>query len=272
LWANIPILKNGMAAAINNVVTQPSHQANVLHPTGVIAQVFQLHSFLEFMKTLPQFALFVVGMILGVPVGAALGFYSVRWGGSLVYGRDFNRLSWFFLSITVPGGAIFGAALGGLTIVKRPRLFAWTILPLSIFFIGQLVFFSTLRGMDRPRAFELEVVGTRGAQYVGVVSVDGNTHKLKGELPGKHSFTGFRIELAFALVNSKGQGKIAVEASADGNLLNTGGDSQTGVYLDLKSYGYSEKFGGTETHWLRMSPEDVDALFKEDRIPARYWP
>jgi hypothetical protein len=88
------------------------------------------------MKKPVRIALVVIGVILGVPVGASLGFYVVRFGGPLVFGRDFFQIGWLFVMFTVPGGALLGAIAGGLTMAARPRLFALTFLPLALFFIG----------------------------------------------------------------------------------------------------------------------------------------
>jgi len=223
------------------------------------------------MKTPVRIALIVVGVILGVPVGASLGFFVVRLGGPLVFGPEFFTIGWLYLMFTVPSGAVFGAALGGVTIAFRPRLFALTILPLAVFFIGLQVTFRTLRGMDRPRTFVLDVVGTRNAKYVGIVSVDGEIHKLKGELPANHVFVGIRVELAFVLVHSNGEENIAVEVTVDERTLNTDSETQTGVYQHLRSFGYSETFGGTSRSWSRMTQEEVDNLIKKDRMPANTW-
>jgi len=215
--------------------------------------------------------LVVVGVLFGIPVGASLGFYVVRFGGPLVFGREFVQIGWLFAMLTVPGGALLGAVLGGLTIAKRPRLFLITFLPLAIFFVGLQITLSTLREMDRPRSFVLEIKGTPGAEYFGLVAVDGEIQKRKGSLPAKFEFEAFRIELAFALVSPKEEDIIAVKVSADGRDLDTGQDSPTGVHQNLRSFGYSEKFGGTSTYWHLMSPEEVDRLIKDHTMPSGRW-
>ena len=168
---------------------------------------------------------------------------------------------------TAPAGAMFGAVLGGLMIANRPRLFLATIVPLAVFFIGLYATVETLRKMDRPRTFVLEVTGTPGAMYVGVVSIDGDVLLKHGPLPAKYEFEGFRLKSAFALRSPNGADSIAVKISADGNDLGTGTDSQTGVYQSLKSVGYSETFGGTSRTWHRMTSEEVDRLIEDHAMP-----
>jgi len=97
--------------------------------------------------------------------------------------------------------------------------------------------------------------------------VDGNIQKLKGNIPAKFEFEAFRIELAFAPVVSKSENYIAVKTSADGRALPTGFKSETGIHLQLNSFGYSENFGGTLVNWGRMTPEEVDRLIKDQAMP-----
>ena len=205
-----------------------------------------------------------VGLGLGVVAAMALGLWS-KW----THSDDPSAFSVAIVVIaTAPLGAILGALLGGLTIAKQPRLFLLTFLPLAIFFVSLQVTLSTLRGMDRPRHFLLEVRGTPGAQYVGTVSVDGDIQELKGTIPAKQEFDGFQMELAVALVSQDSDEKIAVETWASGRDLKTGTKSQTGVHQTLESFGYSETFGGTSRYWSRMSPEEVDALIKDHKMPG----
>jgi hypothetical protein len=205
----------------------------------------------------------VVGLALGVVAAMALGLWS-KWA----HPDDPSAGSVAIVVIaTGPAGAILGAILGGLAIASRPRLFLATFLPLAIVFIGLQATLSTLRRIDRPRNFLLEVGGTPAAGFVGVVSVDGNIQKLKGVTPARFEFKAFRLELALALAEQAGEGKIAVKASADGNDLETGTESQTGVQLRLESVGYCESFGGTSRTWQRMSSEEVDHLIEQQALP-----
>jgi hypothetical protein len=121
--------------------------------------------------------------------------------------------------------------------------------------------------MDRPRTYVLEVNGTRGAQYFGVLTVDGATQRVNGAIPATFEFEAYRIDLAFALVRSKPDDNIAVKVLADGRDLKLGTKSQTGVSQQLRSYGYSETFGGTNASWHRMTIEEVDRLIKNQVMP-----
>lgn len=205
----------------------------------------------------------IVGLALGVIAATALGLWSA-WANP-------DDPSAGSVAIVVIATAPVGAVLGSLTIAKLPRLFLATFLPLAIFFVGLHATITTLRGMDRPRTFVLDVNGTPGAEYVGVVSVDGDEQQVKGNIPARFEFEAFRIELALALVAPNGENNIAVETAADGNDLQTGIESQTGVHLQLKSVGYSETFGGTSHVWHGMSPEEVDRLVKERVMPRGMW-
>jgi hypothetical protein len=216
-----------------------------------------------------------VGIVCGAFVGLVLGFlvaYGLGRWSQWAHPNDASAGSVAIVVIlTAPGGAVLGAVFGCLTIAKRPRLFLFSFLPLAVIFLGVLVTFETLQRMDRPRAFLLEIQGTLDADYVGVVSVDGEAKELNGKIPGKFECEGFRVELAFALVNRKGEDSIAVRVYADGRELNIGHESQTGVSLALRSFGYSQDFGGTSSSWSRMSPEEADGLVKHRTIPAGMW-
>lgn len=223
-----------------------------------------------------SFVVTAIKIILGVICGAFVGF-GVGAAAAMALGLwsqwthpdDPSAGSVAIVVIaTAPLGAILGALLGGLTIAKRPRLFLSTFLPLAIFFVGAQLTLSTLQGMDRPRRFQLEVRGTPGAQYVGVVSVDGDVQELKGTIPATLDFDGLKMELAIALVSQERNGKIAVEASVDGHGLKTGTDSQTGIHQTLKSSGYSDTFGSTARFWSRLSREEVDALIEDHQMPG----
>jgi hypothetical protein len=165
--------------------------------------------------------------------------------------------------ICVPAAALVGAFVAGLTMANRPRLFLVTFLPLAILFLGFAIAGDVLRTMDRPRHFVMEVGGTEGANFVGTASVDGQVQKLKGIIPGKYEFDGFKVESIFALVNPDGKADIAVVALADGRSLSSGGTSQTGLRLDLSSFGYSEQWGGTSIHWTRMTDDEANNFVKD---------
>lgn len=207
-----------------------------------------------------------ITVIFGVVCGAFVGF-ALGVAGPLGLGLLLNGFGVIAVLVTAPAGAILGAALGVLTIATRPRLFLATFLPLAILFIGFYYTYSTLREMDRPRNFVLEVSGAPGAEYTGVLLVDGNMQKLKGNIPAKFEFEAFRIELAVALVDPNGENNIAIKVSADGWDLHTGNESPIGIYLQLKSVGYSQVFGDTSWSWSQMSGEEVDRLIKDQMIP-----
>lgn len=214
----------------------------------------------------------IFGVVCGAFVGLAIGDYTATVLGYWYHLADPNDPSSGSISMvtslfTVPCGAILGAVLGRLTITTRPRLFCATILPLAILIVAWQGTLSMLRGMDRPRNFVFEVLGTPGAEYVGLFSVDGEIVKKKGTLPANFEFEGFQIELAFALLHPDKKNSILVNVSADGDDLGTGAESQTGVHQELKCFGYSETYGGTSRTWSRMSQKEVESLIKNEKIP-----
>ncbi|QDT99886.1 hypothetical protein [Gimesia aquarii] len=218
----------------------------------------------------------IFGVVSGAFVGLAFGGFTASVLGYLSQLTTPNdpsagSISWVVSLLTVPCGAILGAFLGRLTITTRPRLFCATILPLTILIVAWQGTLSMLRGMDRPRNFVCEVLGTPGAKYVGLVSVDGDIVIKKGALPAKFEFEGFHIEFAFALVHPKEKNSILVNVSADGNDLGTGAESQTGVYQRLKSFGYSETYGGTSRTWSLMSQKEVEDLINNETMPQGMW-
>jgi hypothetical protein len=217
----------------------------------------------------------IFGGVCGAVVGLLVGFFAAVGLGcwsQMAHPNDPSAGSVAIVIIfTAPCGLVGGAILGGQTITKRPRLFCATIVPLAILFVAFQATLSTLRGMDRPRNFVLEVDGTHGAEYVGLVLVDGGLAKQRGALPAKFEFTGFQIEMAFVLAHADENNKILVNASADGKDLETGTESATGVHQQLRSFGYSETFGGTSTTWSRMSQEEVEALIKDETMPQAVW-
>ena len=213
----------------------------------------------------------ILGLLSGAVVGSAFGaFFAVGLGywSRLTHPNDPSAGSITVLGIiTTPLGSVIGAVLGVQIAAKSPRLFCATILPCAILLIALQVTFSTLRGMDRPRHFELEVLGTPGAEYVGLLSIDGRLVKQKGTLPAKFECTGFRIKMAFGLVHMDEKNRILVNVSADGNDLKTGIESTTGVHQVLRSVGYSQTFGGTSRVWSRISEEEVNALVNDGVMP-----
>lgn len=213
-------------------------------------------------------ALIVLGILIAIPVGAALGFFLVLFGGQLLFGPEFIQSGWIFAMYTVPAGAVLAGVLGGRMMTQRPQLYAWTILPLAVFLLGLAITLITLHGMVRPRNFVLELKGTPGAEFFGIVSVDGQAQALQGTLPARLEFTAMRIDSAFALANTHQLHDIAVEIFADGSDLSTGGVSQTGIVQHLQSSGYSETFGGTSNSWHRMSRAEVAQLIQDNQMPA----
>lgn len=162
----------------------------------------------------------ILGLLSGAVVGSAFGaFFAVGLGywSRLIHPNDPSAGSITVLGIITTLGAVVGAVLGVQIAARSPRLFCVTILPCAILLIALQIAFSTLRGMDRPRHFELEVLGTPGAEYVGLISVDGRLVKHEGTLPAKFDCTGFRIEMASALVHMDDKNRILVNVSADSN-------------------------------------------------------
>jgi hypothetical protein len=207
----------------------------------------------------------IVGLALGVAVVMGLVYWT-----QLTHPNDPSAGSVAILVIfTAPAGAMVGATVGGVCILTRPRLFLMTILPLAIFFVGLEATLSTLRRMDRPRNFVVEVMGTQGAEFAGVAFVDGQMLPKQGILPATYEFEAYRMELALALVRPNEQDNISVNVSADGRELKTGIESDLGVYLQLKSIGYSETFGGTSMRSSRMSQDEVNRLFNNQALPNR---
>jgi len=211
--------------------------------------------------------LVAIGLLLGGFVGAVLGVCLPAFGGPFFFGPDFYQLGWLFVFFTLPGGALAGAALGGTTIVERPRLFVVTILLLAIFFTSALLIFGMLLKMDRQRTFVFDVTGTNGAQYFGVVSADGKSQEMSGVLPARVELTAYKVEAAFALVAPSGTETIDVDVSLNGELQRVGGSVPTGVELHFECHGYSEEFGGTSSRWHRMWPEEVASLIQRRTLP-----
>lgn len=209
----------------------------------------------------------ILGVCCGLFVGTALGFAIAKAIGLIAWWTHPDDPSASSASIvvilTAPIGAVLGVILGGLSAVKRPRIFYYTFLPLAILLAGFLVTMSTLNGMDRSRNYVLEIQGTDSARYVGIATADGAVHKLEGSLPDRLEFNGLNLKFAIALVSPSGKESIAVEVSANGNDLHTGYETQTGVQQELTSSGYSEQFGGTSLNWHRMSQDEVDVLIKK---------
>lgn len=204
----------------------------------------------------------VAGLGLGVSAAVGLGLWS-QWTNP---GDPSAGSVAIVVIATAPMGILLGSVFGGLTIANRPRLFWCTILPLATFFVLLQATVSTLRDMDRPRHYVVDVKGTPGAAFVGIVSVDGEAQRLKGVIPANFEYDGSQMELAFVLENQNGD-DLAVEVSANGKTVERAVKTQTGCHQSLKSFGYSEHFGGTSGNWSRMSEEEAKDFLSDSIMP-----
>ena len=210
-----------------------------------------------------------VGVALAIVVGGALGLYLVWFGAQLFFGPVFMLLAMG----AVPIGAIVGTTFAASTVIKRPQLFWRTVLSIAIVISAHVVTFSALGRIDRPRDFIVEVRGTRKAEYVGIVSVDGEVQRVNGAFPKTFAFKAIRLEFAIALAKPNGEDYVAVEVSVNGGKASDIGDrSRTGVHQRLKSFGWSESVGGTSNYWHQMTPEEVDRLIKDQAMPEGTFP
>lgn len=219
------------------------------------------------MRWIPQVALVVFGSALAIPVGAYLAFFAIAYGGQLAFGRDFVQVGWIFALFGVPAGALLAAALGGLTILRRPRLYLVTFLPLAIVFLGLTVSYVWLRSIDRPRKFVLEVTGTPGAEYFGIVSANGRVEEMQGTLPARFEYNALRLESTFVLVESSRPAIIMVNATADGHDVTRGLEAEHGVDLYLRSFGYSEFVGGTSHQWGTLTADKAADVHRTRKLP-----
>jgi hypothetical protein len=197
----------------------------------------------------------IFGIVCGGFVGAVLGFFPAacvdllfRWANP---DDPSDTGAWVLLFGTVPGGAVLGAVLGRHFITTRPQLFRVTILPLAILFVGLPLTHSALESIDVPRNYVLKVAGPQGADFIGEVRVDGQFHKLNGNLPAEFEYQALEVEFAFALPNAKEGEKIVVEVFIDGKKKwHVKEQSETRFAGKYKSFGYSDSpavwpFGGT---------------------------
>jgi hypothetical protein len=219
----------------------------------------------------------IFGIVCGGFVGGVLGFVPAICASVLAtwaYPDDPSAGSAGDIVIaTVPGGAMFGAALGGCFIATRPRLFLMTVLPFAILILGLLLTLGALHNYDVPRNYVLKVIGTQGADFIGEVRVDGEFHKLKGKLPAEFEYRALEVEFGVALPDAKEGQTIAVEVLIDGQETRTdrrraawarknnikGGDTRFGKYT---SFGYSDLFGGTVRGDSDLLPEHWPAFRK----------
>lgn len=211
----------------------------------------------------------IAGGVLGFTVGAALSFYVVRLAGSILIGRDFHQMAWFICPPLSLWGGFRGARLGCAVYFERPRLFAWTFVPLSICFVGLSMTIHLLRTTDRPRHFEIEIRGTPGTAYSGTASADGAIRQLKGTVPDSFQFDALQLDIAVAPDMQNEKNEIAVDAWSDGESVCKNPTNAAGVYLSLKAVGYSERLGGTSRRWSRLSPEEAKLLLENHSLPRR---
>ncbi len=210
----------------------------------------------------------VTGVALGALVGAAIGFELIWWATPSA--ENWVRLllnGLLFVTLGVTCGALFGVW----AITKRPWLFVCTIVPLALFFGGKMAWYQTLRSIDRPRLFVIKVSGTEGAAFVGVVSVNGRTHKLNGVLPSEYEFEVRQLHAAFVLVQRNEKTEIGFDVLVNGKSIGTPHRSDTGVYQSFESFGYSEEVGGTSTGWHRMEEDEVNVLIERSQLPIPIW-
>jgi hypothetical protein len=197
-----------------------------------------------------------VGLALGASVASCVGLVS-----QFVDPDDPTASQSSIIGVaTAPLGGLLGAVFGGLMVARRPGLFCATFLPLAFLFVALGVTVSVLQRTDRPRHYLVEVLGTPGAEYIGVVAVEGHKTWKAGTLPTEFEHEGLRIAMAFALVHPDGQKHIRLQITVNGVPVNVGPETQTGVRQTLRSYGYSQIFGDTVGGWEQMSLEDVKNL------------
>jgi hypothetical protein len=150
-----------------------------------------------------------------------------------------------------------------------------TFFPLATFFVAQQVTLSILRDKDRPRSYLVRVDGTTEAEFAGILRVDGEIHKVKGQLPAEFVHNALQVELAFALVNPRKGDRIKVHVFIDGTNPYSWSDSHSGIHEQFDSFGYAEWAGGTSyRRGGNLSPEDVSKLVKDHAMPPKgiMWP
>lgn len=214
----------------------------------------------------------VVGGIIGMYVGFWIAYYTVLIVGPFLVGEDFNHGGGVGMALLAfPVGLAFGARFGWLAFADRPKLFLSTFLPLAILFGIVDTTYAVLRRIDRPREFVLELTGTAGAKFFGVVEVDRKTEKLEGVLPARFVYTALQLECAFALTDQKAGGKIAIATSINGKVNCRGNEYESGVHQRFESFGYSETFGGTSSFFRcgMLMPNEVEPLLKGHKLPGR---
>lgn len=216
----------------------------------------------------------ICGVVCGAFVGLAFGFIGAMALGLWSQWANPNDASAGSVAtvviLTAPLGAMMGAALGGLLVATRPRLFLMTVFPLAVVFVGWFITYSTLREMDRPRTYVVKVSGTHGAEFVGGTKVDGNLSSLKGNLPAEFEYDAMQVELAFALVNPKDSDRIAVEVLVDGTNPYRRSESKSGIHELFVSFGYAEWVGGTSYGGGGdMSPDHVAMLVEKNEMPPQ---
>lgn len=210
----------------------------------------------------------IFGVVCGAYVGLGFGILGAMGLGLFSQWADPNDPSAASVAIVVivtgPGGAMLGAALGGLFVAKRPRLFLATVLPLGVLFLGLHLTLSALRYHDVSRTYVLKVTGKQGEEFIGEVRVDGQLHKVKGNLPADFEFRALMVEFAFALPSAKQGEKIAIEVIIDGKPWRGGKqESEKRFAAKYQSFGYSETFGRISS-WDRsdLLPEHIPASQK----------
>lgn len=208
-----------------------------------------------------------VGLVLGAIAAACVGYWSI-----LNHPDDPSAGSVSTIVIfTGPAGAVLFAGVAATMISIKRRWFMMTLVPLGILFLCVQSVFMALSQIDRPRHFVIEVIGTQGAEFVSVISVDGKRRVVSGILPQKHEVTAMQVEIAAVLNEPAGNDYIAIEVSADGTKYPIGPRDQTGLHIRLRSSGYSERFGGTSRGYHRMSQEEIDTFLAERKMPRQRW-
>ena len=210
-----------------------------------------------------------LGGAVGLFVGSVLGFYVCVFAGQLSQGERFAQVGWLFAGAGLVGGAIGGALVGAFTYDRKPRLFLVTFLPIALLlFILQLTL-QTLRSIDQPRQYVLQIEGTPGAEFVGTVLVQGKAEPIRGTIPARYVYESLQLRCAFGLVDTENNEQLGVAVSAGGRHLRVGKRVETGVLIEVASRGYAESVSHSSAGWSRLTRQDVKQLMQDHVIPTR---
>lgn len=213
--------------------------------------------------------LVLLGVILGIFVGGLTCALLVRLLGPLWYGPKYNELAGLLSFFSLIVGGVTGAVLGAVTINRSPLLFLVTFLPLAVLFAGSFTVIRTLKLIDRPRQYVLQIEGTPGASFAGLVLTQGKALQFQGTIPARFTYDGLQLRCAFGLLEPKNNAELGVEVYADGHKVPLGSLVNTGVRVEVYSRGYAENIARTSGGWSRLTRLDVKKMLRDREIPAR---